>query len=283
MIEDFTGRVAVVTGGASGIGKALAVALGEAGARLVLADVEGPALAAASGELASRGFEVLPVVTDVRHWESVEALASATIERYGTVHLVCNNAGVGGGGVIRDISLKMWRWVIDVNLWGVIHGVHAFLPHLLAHGEPAHIVNTASLAGLAGSVSMGPYCASKFAVVGLSESLSAEMIDDGANVGVSVLCPGYVRTNIATSQRNRPAELRDTGRPKNATGRDLAAEVQRMFDTVGKEPDEVAALVLDAVRHDRFWVFSHPDMLGDIEARFERMMRGENPVVKAGA
>ena len=203
-MRDLEGKVAVVTGGASGIGRAMAAQFAADGMQVVIADVEAAALEATSGELG-----VVGVQTDVGDAASVQALADHVCDRFGTVHVLCNNAGVGGGGQIADLTLADWKWVLDVNLWGVIHGLHSFLPRILANPDGGHVVNTASMAGLFASAGMGPYNATKFAVVAISETLSKELQAAGSSVGVSVLCPGFVRTNIFDSQRNRPDALRN--------------------------------------------------------------------------
>ena len=197
------GRVAVVTGAGSGIGLSLARRFADAGMRVTLADLDEAALDEAVTDLREAGGKVTGLVTDVSDAASVQRLADETVSAYGAVHVLCNNAGVGGGGPLTEVSLERWRWILDVNLWGVIHGVRAFLPLMMAQGE-GHIVNTASSAGLTGTAFMGPYCTSKFAVVGLSESLWHELAQLGSGVGVSVLCPGFVRTRIADSERSRP-------------------------------------------------------------------------------
>jgi NAD(P)-dependent dehydrogenase (short-subunit alcohol dehydrogenase family) len=219
---------------------------------VVIADVEHAALADTADELG-----VVGIRTDVADAGSVDELARATIERFGAVHVVCNNAGVGGGGRIRDLTLNDWRWVVDVNLWGVVHGIHAFLPHLLANREGGHIVNTASVAGLVAGPGIGPYNAAKAGVVAISETLAAELADDGARVGVSVLCPGYVRTNIATSQRNRPEALRNPA--KKDAARSANREIIESMLATGLDPAAVAAQVVDAIRNDRFWILTHPE------------------------
>jgi NAD(P)-dependent dehydrogenase (short-subunit alcohol dehydrogenase family) len=253
-VEQLEGRVAVVTGGASGIGRALAARFVAEGMRVAIADVEAGPLEATAAELGA-----LAVRTDVRDPDAVQALADRVVDELGGVHVVCNNAGVGGGGLMKDATLNDWRWVLEVNLWGVVHGLHAFLPHLLANEDGGHVVNTASLAGLMPAPGIGPYAASKYAVVGLSEALRDELAADGARVGVSVLCPGYVRTNIFRSQRNRPAELRDD-RPKPQARQANDAIIEQVAQQA-IEPEAVAAQVLDAIRADRFWVITHPDMV----------------------
>lgn len=262
-MEHLEGKVAVVTGGASGIGRALAARFVAEGMRVAIADVEEGPLAATAAELG-----VLGVRTDVRDPDAVQALADRLVDELGGVHVVCNNAGVGGGGLLKDTTMNDWRWVLEVNLWGVVHGLRSFLPHLLANEEGGHVVNTASIAGLMASPGIGPYAASKYAVVGISEALREELADE--RVGVSVLCPGYVRTNIFRSQRNRPAELRDEQRKPQA--RQANDEIIRQMEQLSIEPDAVAAQVLDAIRGDRFWVITHPDMLDGYLRRHEEIV-----------
>src|SRR5262249_21555323 len=200
LVRDLAGKTAFITGGASGIGLALGRAFAEGGCRVMLADIEEAALHNALRSLEGTGSDIRGVVCDVADPASVEAAAEKTIAAFGKVHILCNNAGVAGGSGIDDIALASWRWVIDVNLLGVVHGVRAFLPHMRAHGEAGHIVNTASMAGmLAAGMEYSPYAASKFAVVAMSEGLAAELKPHG--IGVTVLCPGYVRTRIAEAGR----------------------------------------------------------------------------------
>src|SRR5580693_6092150 len=201
-MREFSGRTAFVTGGASGIGLALGRAFAEAGMNVMLADVERSALDSAVNSLHHYGAKVRGIGCDVADPGSVDAAAKAAFEAFGHVHVVCNNAGVAAGGGIDNISLDNWRWVIDVNLMGVLHGIRSFLPHIRAHGEGGHIVNTASMAGMNAGLGFSPYVASKFAVVGMSEGLAPQLAPLG--IGVTVLCPGYVRTGIGRSGRNRP-------------------------------------------------------------------------------
>jgi NAD(P)-dependent dehydrogenase (short-subunit alcohol dehydrogenase family) len=237
-----------------------------------MADVEKDALAEAADALRDKGSEVLAVPTDVSDPVQVEALAEAARDAYGGVRLLCNNAGVAVGGPVSDLGASDWEWVLGVNLWGVIHGLRAFLPAMLASGEEGHVVNTASMAGLMGAPWMGPYAASKFAVVGISECLYYELAS--SRVGVSVLCPAWVNTNIATSYRNRPAHL-GGGLPENEGG--PMTEVVAQLLAGGLAPSVVADHVADAVRRRRFWVLTHPDGLPAIEARLAAMVAGENP------
>ncbi len=249
-MKEFSGKVAVVTGGASGIGLAMARRFAGAGMRLVLADIEEPVLEAAVAELADGGAEVVGVPTDVADHASVVALREATLERFGAVHVVCNNAGVVGRSIV-DSPVELWDWVVGVNLFGVIHGCNVFLPTLVAQDE-GHVVNTASIAGLRGNALLGIYCTTKFAVVGLSESLSEELKARGSHVGVSVVCPGFVQTQIAHSHRNMPERVRAvTGEGEAFLGDAVS---------FGIPPAEVADAVFDAVAADRLYVLTHADM-----------------------
>lgn len=247
-MQELSGKVAVVTGAASGIGLAMARRFAGEGMRVVLADVEEPTLDAAVQALADSGAEVKGVVTDVADHASVVSLHDATLEAFGGVHVVCNNAGVVGYSIAKS-PIEVWEWVVGVNLFGVINGCNVFLPTLLAQDE-GHVVNTASMAGLQGYGILGIYCTTKFAVVGLSESLAQELSD--SKVGVSVVCPGFVRTQIAASERNMPEAVR---RVTDGAPGLLAQPVM-----TGIPPEEVADAVLDAVRSGRLHVLTHLDM-----------------------
>ena len=273
-MRDLTGKVAVVTGAASGIGLAISRRLGADGMRVMMADVEEPALAAAAKDLAAEGIETAVAVTDVRSAQSVDALASATLEHFGAVHVVCNNAGVAGGGPAWEIPLNVWEWVLGVNLFGVVHGIRAFVPHLVAQGE-GHIVNTASVAGLLTAPWMAPYNASKHAVVGVSETLYHELAAIGSAVGVSVLCPGFVRTNIGESNRNWPDSLGPlpADRPDSE---EIRAAIRTAIES-GTDPAVVAASVRDAIVNDTFWILTHSDFRDAITARFGGAVEGRNP------
>jgi NAD(P)-dependent dehydrogenase (short-subunit alcohol dehydrogenase family) len=278
-MEDLAGKVAVITGGASGIGLAMARRFAAEGMRLVLADIERPVLASAGEELAATGAEVLTVPTDVSVAADVAALAATTLEHFGDAHLVCNNAGVGSRGLpIADLPLEDFAWVVGVNLFGVIHGIQAFLPHLRANGV-GHIVNTSSISGLYHRPRMGPYNASKAAVVALSETLRFELDAEGSGVGVSVLCPSWVRTNITTSDRNRPERFAYA--LESAQMADIAvykAKRREQLATIAIDPAAVAAQVCHAVRTDRFYVLTHPESVDGFAERAARIVAGENPV-----
>ena len=250
-MKSFDGRVAVVTGGASGIGLALARRFASEGMRVVIGDIEAPALDGAVAELKATGAEIEGVVIDVSDADQVQMLADAAVERFGAIHIACNNAGVGGGGLSWEVPLSTWEWVLGVNLWGVIHGVRSFTPILMQQDE-AHMVNTASLAGLVAAPFMAPYNASKHAVVAISESLHHEMAMSAPQVHVSVLCPGWVNTNIYDAARNRPEHLQ-------AEPGALSGDLLRGVLEQGMAPDEVAGKVFAAIRDEQFWILTHDD------------------------
>ncbi len=272
-MREFRDRVAVVTGGASGIGRAMATRFAAEGMRLVLGDVEEPALAVAVDELRAAGADVIGVRTDVSVAADVEALRDQALDAFGAVHVLCNNAGVGGSGIV-GAPIEVWEWVIGVNLWGVVHGVHTFLPRLLEQNE-GHIVNTASLAGLGGVPGLGIYCTTKFAVVGLSESLWYDLDVLGSDVGVSVLCPGFVQTKIGESARNAPAPLAGWRDSDNASAtRDMA----NALAAAGIPPARAADAVFDAIGRDRFFVLPHSHAaLATTRGRLAWMEGGDPP------
>jgi NAD(P)-dependent dehydrogenase (short-subunit alcohol dehydrogenase family) len=278
-MQHLSGKVAVVTGGASGIGLAMARRFAAEGMKVVLADIERPVLARAGEELAAAGADVLAVATDVSQPDDVAALAATTLDHFGDVHLVCNNAGVGSRGLpICELPLQDFAWVIAVNLFGVIHGIQAFLPHLRANGV-GHIVNTASTSGLYHLPRMGPYNASKAAVVALSETLRFELDAEGCGVGVSVLCPSWVRTNITTSDRNRPERFSYTLESEQMAGAaEYKAKRREQLATIAIDPADVADQVCDAVLTDRFYVLTHPESVAVFEQRTMRIIAGDNPV-----
>jgi NAD(P)-dependent dehydrogenase (short-subunit alcohol dehydrogenase family) len=263
------GSVAVITGAASGIGAALGQAFAATGCAVVLADVDAEALAAVAGSIEG---DVLAVVTDVRDAAAVERLADEAFARFGEVHVLCNNAGVSTFNPLTAQTLDDWRWVLGVNLWGVIHGVHTFLPRLLAQGRTAHIVNTSSLAGLAsGLPQLGPYNVSKVGVVALSETLRMEFAISGVPIGVSVLCPGSTGTRILECERNRPADLGREARTEESEA--LRDAVRSSFDgPAARTAEQVAGTVLDAVRENRFWVITSGEMKELVTSRYDEII-----------
>lgn len=266
------GDTAVVTGAASGIGFALADCFARAGLNVAVADVEQAAMTGAAERLRAHGTEIVTHRVDVRSADEVDGLATAVIEHFGAVHVVCNNAGVSSRADPWSGPLDVWRWVIDVNVLGVVHGVRAFLPHLLAGG--GHIVNTASMAGLVPGVG-APYDASKHAVVALTEDLFLDLQARGAPVGVSLLCPGWVRTNIADADRNWPPEHGE--RPERAATTAAIEHHLRRAIAEGLTPAAVAELVADAVRTGRFWVLPSPDWLELASQRWDRIRAHADP------
>lgn len=275
-MRELRDKVAVVTGAGSGIGRAMADRFAAEGMRVVLADVEAPALERAAGELAERGASVLAVPTDVSNAEAVDILAARTLETFGAVHLLCNNAGVVSAAPFWELPLADWAWVLGVNLWGVIHGCRVFVPRMLAQGGEAHIVNTASMAGLVSSPYNAIYNVAKHGVVTLSETLYFDLLLREAPIGVSVLCPGFVATRIIDADRNRPADAaRPAAEPDAAAA--AALEAGRQMLASGLDPAVVAERVLAAVRENRFWILTHPEMKPLIRARLEDILAERNP------
>ena len=262
------GRVAVVTGGGSGIGRALAEALAAAGSVVVVADLDLTAAEAVADEIRSNRGRADAVTVDVADAASVDELAAGVIGRHGRVDVLCNNAGVSTFNLIEDQTLDDWRWVVSVNMWGVIHGVHSFLPILRRQGTPAHIVNTASIAGLLSGVAfIGPYSATKVAVVSISETLVKEFAIAGLPIGVSVLCPSSVDTRVMESERSRPSSLGVEHRTEMAETVRLEIRASCTGPT-GLPPALVAQRVIDAIREDRFWIITHPGERPSVEERF---------------
>jgi len=272
IMRELAGKTAFVTGAASGIGFALGRAFAEAGMNVVLADIETDALAAAIKSLHDFEPRVLGVTCDVADPVSIEHAAKASFDAFGNVHVICNNAGVAGGTGIDNISLDTWRWVLDVNLLGVLHGIRAFLPHIRAHGEGGHFVNTASMAGMNSGFGFSPYSASKFAVVNMSEGLARQIAPLG--IGVTVLCPGFVHTRIGDSGRNRPERYGParTPDPTSPAGV-LSAKVSELVRS-GLDPADVAARVLAAIREDELYVFTHPgeSWRAELKERFDAIV-----------
>ena len=278
-MERLAGRVAVVTGAASGIGRALATALAGERMKVVMADVEPDALAAAARDLAGRGAEVLAVQTDVTRQEQVDALARRALDAFGAVHVVCNNAGVFAGGLSWSQPLEDYRWVLGVNMWGVIHGIRTFVPILLQQDE-GHVVNTASMAALTAMPFAGAYHMSKHAVLALSEVLYHELRSQGAKVGVSAVCPEAVATRIDQGERNRPAELRRPVGVGSSPDVELVDGAIRAAVAGGISPDVIAARALRAIREDRFYVLSDDDAWRRSAAsRLEDVRLVRNPVL----
>ncbi len=279
-MKDFTGKIAVVTGAASGIGRGLADRFAAEGMRVVLADVEQAALDAAESEMKAAGADVLAVRTDVSKANDVNELARKTIERFGAVHIVCNNAGVGGGGPLPswESPIEEWQWVLGVNLWGVIHGVRAFVPIMLKQDEPAHIVNTASVAGLIAGAGGPAYTTSKFGVVGYSEALHHELAyASSGKIKVSVLCPALTNTRIIESGRNYPGGA--PAEPAAGTPERMMLDTIKTIFAGGMPPSEVAQQVLDAIINERFYVLTHPEHNDRMQMRAAAILSGEAPPV----
>ncbi len=276
-MNEFKGKVAIVTGGASGIGRAMAERFAEEGMRIVIADVEESALKKAEAEMKSDGAEVLAVRCDVSKAHDVKELAEATVRKFDSAHILCNNAGVGITGATWEIPLEDWEWVLGVNLWGVIYGIHYFVPIMLKHGGPAHIINTASMAGLTSGGSMAPYHVSKHGVVTLSEGLFHEFRQRGSSIGVSVLCPGWVDTKINESDRNRPKGkvAEEKLDPMSKMFRDMVSTALKE----GLRPKDVAQMVFDAVKSNTFYVLPHAHWKNMIEARMHDIIEQREPSI----
>jgi NAD(P)-dependent dehydrogenase (short-subunit alcohol dehydrogenase family) len=268
-MQDLEGKVAVVTGAASGIGRAMAQRFAREGMKVVLSDIEQDALDAAVAELKQQEHDVVGIVTDVAKAEAVDALAQRALDAFGKVNLVCNNAGVFlPMKPMWESTLKDWQWIVGVNVWGVINGIRTFVPILLEQGEPAHVVNTASQAGLVPSNSI--YSVTKHAVVALSEGLDAQLKTSGVtNIGVSVLCPLFVETRIMQSERNRPAELFNEGRPEDSQGPQMREVTP---------PEDEADRVLQAVLNNQFYIFPYMERVDDnVRYRFDNIINRKNP------
>ncbi len=281
-MKEFKGKVAVITGSASGMGRAVAERAAREGMKVVLADVEQKALDKAESELKATGAEVLAVRTDVSKPEALQNLAQKTLDRFGGVHLLHNNAGVGGGAGFLETSLGDWKWVMGVNFWGPIHGIWAFLPVMLKQDTECHIVNTSSMGGLIISPFMGtPYGVSKFGVMALSETLAHELKLMGAKIGVSVLCPGQVHTRIVDAERNRPANLANDPAWQDKVEALSYVKAMRKMAHVGNEtamePSQVADLVFDAIREDKFYILTHPEWVMAATMRGDDLLNDRLP------
>jgi len=272
-MKNFEGKTAVVTGGASGIGRALADRFAAARMNVVLADIEEDSLETAVRELEQRQVRALGVVTNTMRKASIEALLERAVDAFGKVHVLCNNAGVAtttsGARAVWELPDSDWDWIMGVNFYGVLYGLQAFVPHMLEHGEEGHIVNTASLAGvLPGG---GPYSVSKHCVLSLTEGLQRDLMVRGANVNASVLCPGMVRTRIFKAERNRPEAVGAEQAEPDQTTRERMAAMQNMLDR-GKDPAEIAETVFDSISGNRFYILPHPAWDEFVRDRVERIL-----------
>lgn len=274
-MKEFKDKVAVITGAASGIGRALADRCVQEGMKAVLADVEVETLTKTAASMKAAGATVLAVRTDVAQARDVEALAEKALEVFGAVHLLCNNAGVGTEAAIWESTIAEWEWVMGVNLWGVIHGVRVFVPLMLAQDTECHLVNTASMAGLLSGPGLGAYKVTKHAVVTLSETLYHELAERGAKVKVSVLCPGIVNTRIMESARNRPGHLPPTEPLGPASG--ARWETLRQLVPAGMPPGQVADAVFAALREDQFYILTHPEGKEYVRTRMEDILQERSP------
>jgi NAD(P)-dependent dehydrogenase (short-subunit alcohol dehydrogenase family) len=276
-MKEFHDKVAVITGGASGLGRAMAERFAREGMKIALADVDAAALATTAAELKAAGATVVAVRADVSNGNDVGRLAKTTLDAFGAVHLAVNNAGVSPLGAVWEKSAADWQWALGVNLWGVIHGVRVFTPIMLAQGTEGHIVNTASVAGLISPPGMGVYNVTKHAVVALTETLHHDLARKSAKLKCSVLCPAYVPTGIADSERNRPAELMNDGDAKSAEQLALEADLRKAVHSGRLSAADVAQAVFEAVREERFYILTHPKVKGAIRARMEDILAGRDP------
>ena len=281
-MKHFQGKVAVITGGASGLGRAMADRFAREGMRIVLADVEPTALARAEAEMKAAGAVVISVRTDVSKAADVEALAQKTLAAFGAVHLVANNAGVAPLGSAWENSVADWEWTLGVNLWGVIHGVRVFTPIMLAQGGEAHIVNTASVSGLISPPGSAMYNVTKHAVVTLTETLYHDLALKQARIGCSVLCPAYVPTGIVDSERNRPALLQNPMQEKTAKQQAREALLRKAVTSGKLSAGDVAQKVFEAVRDGRFYILTHPRIKPSIQWRMEDILQDRNPTNPMG-
>ncbi len=277
-MKDFTGKVAVVTGAASGIGRGLAERFAAEGMKVVLADVEQEALAKAKAEMKAQGATVLAVRTDVSKVGDVEALARKTLDAFGAVHVLCNNAGVidAADRPLWECTLAELEWIVGVNLWGVIHGIRAFVPAMLEQDTEGHVVNTASVGGLVSSATDAIYTMTKHGVAALSETMHLALANRDAKVKVSVLCPGFINTQLVDAGRNRPAEPGSTERlgPKQ----EQRIRTMRQVLQEGMPPSQVADYVIKAIKEEKFYVLTHPaEFRKDIETRMENILQERNP------
>jgi NAD(P)-dependent dehydrogenase (short-subunit alcohol dehydrogenase family) len=279
-MKDFKGKVAVITGAASGIGRGIAERCVKEEMKVVLADIEEPALRETEQALRATGAPVLAVRTDVSKASDIEMLARRTLEAFGAVHLLFNNAGVQTRRTIWESTLADWKWVININLWGVIHGVRIFVPMMLQQQTECYIVNTASAVGLVSGSGTGTYRVTKHGVVSLSETLYLELQQRNAPIGVSVLCPSFVRSRLNEAERNRPAKLRNPPGKNPPTPEEQALE--RFFQEMnenGITPEQCAEQVFKAIQQDKFYILTHPEVKALIQRRMENILQGRNPAL----
>ncbi|MDE0927202.1 MAG: SDR family NAD(P)-dependent oxidoreductase [Acidimicrobiales bacterium] len=280
-MKNLEGKVAVITGGASGLGRAFAQRFAAQGMKLALADIEEPVLDATVAELRASGAEVIGVPCDVSDQASVQNFHQQVMETYGTAHVLCLNAGVAGGGTIAELTAAQWDWVLGVNLYGIIYGLEAFLPGLLAQDD-GHVVLTASVAGHTSYAGMAPYNASKHATVTIAETLFAELRQEDSAVGVSCLCPGFVATNIFVSDRNQPEELTEAlAEPPSEEDATRRAAIMEYMQANALRPETVADLVHDAVMDKKFWIFTDEEHLATIATRHEEIRHQSSPTAEA--
>jgi NAD(P)-dependent dehydrogenase (short-subunit alcohol dehydrogenase family) len=284
-MQEFAGKVAVITGAASGIGRALTEKCIAEGMHVVMADIEEAVLEKVAAELqATTNNQVLPIVTNVAMEAELQKVRDEAVENLGGVHLLFNNAGVGGGGNAWNATQKDWDWVLGVNLWSVIYGLRVFVPQMIAQGTPCHIVNTASVAGLIGGSTNALYSVTKHGVVALTENLYVDLQAEETQIGCSVLCPGFVNTNIFDSGRNRPSDLANDLEPPKPTAED--EQRMAMFREIlrqGMQPADIANIVFDAVRSDRLYILTHDHFDEMIRTRAENIVSGKNPVMGEAA
>ena len=275
-MKELKGKVAVVTGGAGGLGRAMAMHFAREGMHVALADIDQASLDVTAAELRALGVQAIGIRTDVSKATEVDALAARVVTELGGVHVVCNNAGISPLGAAWENTLADWEWMLGVNLWGVIHGVRAFTPLLLAQDE-GHIVNTASVAGLINPPGSAMYNVTKHAVVALTETLFHDLAGRNSKVGCSVLCPAYVPTGIADSERSRPAALANPGATKSAEQQAREDMLKKAVRSGRLSADDIGAAVLAAVKEERFYILTHPRIKGAIQARMEDILEGRSP------
>jgi NAD(P)-dependent dehydrogenase (short-subunit alcohol dehydrogenase family) len=273
-MKELKGKVAAVTGAASGLGRSMALAFASEGMDLALADVDEVNLSSVQEEVLAKGVRTITLKVDVSNAQQVEIFRDQTLTRLGGVHVVCNNAGVSPLGAVWENSAADWQWILGVNLWGVVHGVRAFAPHLIAQDE-GHIVNTASVSGLISPPGSGAYNVTKHAVVALTESLHHDLRERNSKVGVSVLCPAYVPTGIVDSERSRPKELAASTKSEQTLARE--AMLRKAVKSGKVSADQVAQAVVAAVKEERFYILTHPKIKGAIQARMEDILNGRAP------